>query len=76
VKVWIDQFLCIGCGLCTVLSPATFTLREDYLAYVKDADGAKFDPGRHDGVVVVTTDQATRVQKAANECPAECIFIE
>jgi ferredoxin len=75
VQVWIDQFLCIGCGLCTVTSPATFTLRDDYLAYVKDETGVKFDPGRREGVAAVRDVDEARVTKAASECPVECIFI-
>ena len=37
LKVWIDQDLCTGDGLCEEISPAVFTLLDDGLAYVKDA---------------------------------------
>ena len=38
MKVWIDQDLCTGDGLCEEISPAVFTLLDDGLAYVKEGD--------------------------------------
>ena len=38
MKVWIDQDLCTGDGLCEDHSPDVFTLLEDGIAYVKEAD--------------------------------------
>ena len=34
MKVWIDQDLCTGDGLCEEIAPAVFTLLDDGLAYV------------------------------------------
>ena len=45
MKVWIDQDLCTGDGLCEEIAPAVFTLLDDGLAYVKDQDDVKNDPG-------------------------------
>ena len=39
MKVWIDQDLCTGDGLCEEIAPDVFTLLDDGLAYVKE--GAK-----------------------------------
>jgi ferredoxin len=38
MKVWIDQDLCTGDGLCEEIAPAVFTLLDDGLAYVKESD--------------------------------------
>ena len=45
MKVWIDQDLCTGDGLCTDHAPAVFTLLEDGIAYVKQGDRVLNDPG-------------------------------
>jgi hypothetical protein len=36
MKVWIDQDLCTGDGLCEEIAPSVFTLLDDGLAYVKE----------------------------------------
>ena len=38
MKVWIDQDLCTGDGLCVQLAPQVFEFDVDGLAYVKDGD--------------------------------------
>ncbi len=47
MKVWIDQDLCTGDGLCEEICPPVFTLLDDGLAYVKDGDTVMNDPGGH-----------------------------
>jgi len=37
MKVWIDQDLCTGDGLCEEIAPDVFTLLDDGLAYVMEA---------------------------------------
>ena len=44
MKVWIDQDLCTGDGLCEEIAPDVFTLLDDGLAYVKDGDKVFSDP--------------------------------
>ena len=39
MKVWIDQDLCTGDGLCVQLAPEVFEFDIDGLAYVKGGDG-------------------------------------
>ena len=38
MKVWIDQDLCTGDGLCEEIAPDVFTLLDDGLAYVKEGN--------------------------------------
>ncbi|HTW99327.1 MAG TPA: ferredoxin [Acidimicrobiales bacterium] len=76
MKVWIDQELCTGDGLCEELCPSMFVLADDGLAYVKEGDAVRNDPGGRDGLVAVPDDLADEVQEAADQCAGECIFIE
>jgi ferredoxin len=76
MKVWIDQDLCTGDGLCEEIAPAVFTLLDDGLAYVKEGSDVKNDPGGSGGMAAVPEDLEEAVQEASEECPGECIFIE
>lgn len=76
LKVWIDQDLCTGDGLCTDHAPEVFRLLEDGIAYC--LEGAKIfnDPGGASELAVVPSFRERDVVEAAAECPGECIFIE
>jgi ferredoxin len=76
MKVWIDQDLCTGDGLCEEIAPDVFTLLDDGLAYVKEGDKVFSDPGGAEGLAVVPAGQEEATIEAAEECPGECIFIE
>ncbi len=76
MKVWIDQDLCTGDGLCEEICPSVFTLLDDGLAYVKEGADVKSSPGGADGVAVVPAGMEDAVTEASEECPGECIFIE
>jgi ferredoxin len=76
MKVWIDQDLCTGDGLCEEIAPAVFTLLDDGLAYVKEGDSIKNEPGGSAGMAAVPEDLEDAVVEASEECPGECIFIE
>ena len=76
MKVWIDQDLCTGDGLCEEIAPAVFTLLDDGLAYVKEGDSIKNEPGGSGGMALVPDDRVLEVVGASEECPGECIFIE
>jgi len=76
MKVWIDQDLCTGDGLCAEICPSVFTLLEDGLAYVKQGSDIKRDPGGAEGVALVPGEFEDSVREASEECPGECIFIE
>lgn len=76
MKVWIDQDLCTGDGLCEEICPAVFTLLDDGLAYVKEADRVLSDPAGVAGLAEVPSELEDAVREAAEECPGECIFIE
>jgi ferredoxin len=75
MKVWIDQDLCTGDGLCEEICPSVFTLLDDGLAYVKQGDSVLKDPGGSAQMADVSSDLEDAVTEAAEECPGECIFI-
>lgn len=74
MRVWVDQQLCTGDGLCVQYVPEVFEFDIDGLAYVKDAEGN------------LLTTEGTRTEvpehlrlevvDAAHDCPGECIFVE
>ena len=76
MKVWIDQDLCTGDGLCGEIAPAVFVLLDDGLAYVQESAHVRSDPGGAAGMALVPEDLEVSVAEAAEECPGECIFIE
>ena len=76
MRVWIDQDLCTGDGLCVDHCPEVFTLLEDGIAYVKDGDLVHNDPGQAAGLATVPVMKERHVILAAEDCPGECIFIE
>ncbi|HZQ28496.1 MAG TPA: ferredoxin [Acidimicrobiales bacterium] len=76
MRVWIDQDLCTGDGLCMDHCPEVFLLLEDGIAYVKDGDFVHNDPGQAEGLATVPETKAAQVILAAEDCPGECIFIE
>lgn len=75
MKVWIDQDLCTGDGLCEEICPDVFVLLDDGLAYVKEDGKPLNDPGGSAGQANVPDGLEEAVTEAAEECPGECIFI-
>jgi len=79
MKVWIDQDLCTGDGLCAEICPEVFVMENDGLAYVKEEDKvfyAKYDNELGaEGQALVPLGKEDLVTEAAEECPGECIFI-
>ena len=76
MRVWIDQDLCTGDGLCTDHAPAVFTLLDDGIAYVKDHGRVLNDPGGAASLARVPLTLEADVVAAADDCPGECIFVE
>jgi ferredoxin len=76
MRVWIDQDLCTGDGLCTDHCPEVFVLLDDGISYVRDRDRVRNDPGGAAGAVVVPPRHERAVVDAALDCPGECIFVE
>ena len=70
MRVWIDQSLCTGSGLCAWHAPGIFTLHDDGLPYVGDTAEKGISEG------AVPADREAEVITASEECPGECIFIE
>ena len=76
MRVWIDQDLCTGDGLCVDHCPEVFVLLEDGIAYVKEGTDVLHDPGGADGLAAVPPRLGPNALAAAEDCPGECIFIE
>ena len=86
MKVWIDQDLCTGDGICAEICPPIFEMADDGLAYVKEEhwkslagpDGGMGDPALKmaEGTASVSEELLEAVIESAEECPGECIFIE
>lgn len=85
-KVWIDQDLCTGDGLCAEICPSIFEMHDDGLAYVKEADWPnRFGPDGQgseprlqmaEGMASIPESQLEDAIDASAECPGECIYIE
>lgn len=76
MRVWIDQDLCTGDGLCVDHCHDVFTLLEDGIAYVVEDRQVLNDPGSSGSLAEVAPRNVPDVVKAAEVCPGECIFIE
>ena len=86
LRVWIDQDLCTGDGICAEICPSLFEMDDDGLAYVKEAswpnrfgesgsgDAPALKSG--DGTAEVPDKQLADAIDAAEECPGECIFFD
>ena len=80
MKVWIDQDLCTGDGLCEEIAPDVFVGLDDGLFYVKEGDKIFSEEngnvGGAEGIAIVPNGQEEAVVESAEECPGECIMIE
>ena len=76
MRVWIDQDLCTGDGLCLDHCPDVFVQLEDGIAYVAEDGRALNDPGGSGSLAAVSLRNYQAVVDAAEACPGECIFIE
>jgi len=87
LKVWIDQDLCTGDGICEEICPAIFAGHSDGLFYVKEpewvslydkGDGSQEEPiyQMGTGLASVPENLIEATIDAAEECPGECIMIE
>jgi ferredoxin len=73
LRVWVDQDLCTGDGLCVQYAPEVFEFDIDGLAYVKDSAGELLQaPGSRTDV---PAHLRLEVIDAARECPGECIHV-
>ena len=76
MRVWIDQDLCTGDGLCVDHCQDAFVQLEDGIAYVAERGVALNDPGSSGSLAYVEQRDHLAVVQAAEVCPGECIFIE
>lgn len=88
-KIWIDADACMGAGTCAQIAPEVFHERNDGTWAVKESlphfdqvvvfDGLTGDghgPDGFEGQARVPEALLERALEAAEECPAECIFVE
>ena len=74
LRVWVDQELCTGDGLCVQYAPEVFEFDIDGLAYVKDGAGELLtSPGSR---AAVPDRLRLEVIDSARECPGDCIHVE
>jgi ferredoxin len=74
MRVWIDQDLCTGDGLCAEIAPDVFTMMDDGLAYVKEGDkifaSSVGNPEGAAGLASFADDRLDDVIESAEECPS------
>ena len=73
VRVWVDQDLCTGDGLCVQYAPEVFEFDIDGLAYVKDPGGELLQS--RGARTAVPARLRLEVIDAAKECPGDCIHV-
>ena len=76
MRVWIDQDLCTGDGMCVDHCPDVFVQLEDGIAYVVEGGEVLNDPGGSGSLAWVSERNIADAIHAAELCPGECIFIE
>jgi ferredoxin len=73
LRVWVDQDLCTGDGLCVQYAPEVFEFDIDGLAYVKGRDGElRLAAGSR---VDIPSHLRLDVVDASRDCPGECIHV-
>jgi ferredoxin len=73
VRVWVDQDLCTGDGLCVQYAGDVFEFDVDGLAYVKDEHGELLLAAG--SRVDVPSRLRLDVIDAAKDCPGACIHV-
>jgi ferredoxin len=73
LRVWVDQELCTGDGLCVQYAPEVFEFDVDGLAYVKDARGELLTDPR--SLADVPPHLRLSVIDSAKQCPGDCIHV-
>jgi ferredoxin len=56
-EVYVDQDVCIGCGLCASIAPEVFRLNDDGVSEVFSQAGSNEE----------------KIQEAIDSCPVNCI---
>lgn len=75
MKVWIEQDLCTGDGICEDEAPDVFEQGRDG-TYVVKQGGVVVEGSGSQALANVPLGQEEAVIRAADRCPGECIFIE
>lgn len=61
MKVYVDEGICIGCGLCTGICPEVFEMNDD---------------GKATAAGAVTEDNEGSIKEAMDSCPVTAILEE
>ena len=61
MKGYVDQSLCVGCGMCTGIAPSTFRMNDDGLA---------------EGYAEIPAADEAAAQEAKESCPASAIELK
>lgn len=76
LKVWIDQDLCTGDGLCEEINGDVFKHGPGGVYWVINEEGDIMEPGGSDSLRNIPKGQEALTAEAQEECPGSCIFIE
>ena len=76
MKVWIDQDLCTGDGLCEEIAPPCSPSSTTAWPTSSRATRCSASPAGAEGLADIPDGMLDAVVEAAEECPGECIFIE
>lgn len=84
LRVWIDQDMCTGDGICVEDCPPLFGMHDDGLAYVKEEAWSDIYNGKGGepvlqmgkGTAAVPDKLLDDAIQAAEDCPGECIFFD
>lgn len=73
-RVFVDQVMCTGAGVCVSIAPGIFVLDEGGLATVI-ADGSPLPDGGAPGGVAVEGEGLALARDAQAACPGGCIDV-
>ena len=80
MKVWIDQDLCTGDGLCEEIAPTcsrcSTTVSPTSRKATRSSPPPRATRRAPRGMAEIPDGQLDAVIESAEECPGECIFIE
>ena len=74
IKVKVDKDLCIGAASCVTISPETFQLDDENIAYVLDHNDEP-EGRKYEREMEVTEDEYESILLGAQSCPTLAIFI-
>lgn len=74
IKIKVDKDLCIGAASCVTISPDTFQLDDENIAYVLD-HGEESEGRKYEREMEVTADEYENILLGAQSCPTLAVLI-